>query len=348
MSETPRGRHEPVPQPGLPPLAVVVIGRNEGDRLLRCLESVRAMDYPAALLQITYVDSSSSDGSVALAESLGVRTLVLEGETTAARGRNAGWRDTPAPFVLFLDGDTLLDPGFPRRALAQFQDPRVAGVFGDRRESDTAGSLYNAVFDLDWPVFLGPAAYFGGDALVRVDALRAAGGYNPALIAGEEPDLCRRLRGLGFTILHIDAPMTLHDLDMHRPRQYWRRCLRTGYAFAEISSVYAATSDPLWLAESRANITRGLCWTTAPIVALVATLLLLSALPFVLFLAAAALLIGRTAARIRPRAASWKQALAYGLHSHLQQIPILLGQTRFWLARAGARKSGLIEYKSQP
>ncbi len=332
------------PISALPQLAVVVIGRNEGDRLRRCLASVRAMDYPAPLVDILYVDSSSTDNSVALAQSLGTTAIVLEGPTTAALGRNTGWRATQAPFVLFLDGDTLLDPHFVRRALDTFADPKVAGVFGDRREIDTQGSLYNAVFDLDWPTFPGPAEYFGGDALVRVEALRAANGYNPTLIAGEEPDLCRRLRGLGFTIQHIDAPMTRHDLDMHHLRQYWRRCLRTGYAYAEVSSFYAATPDPLWLRESRRNRARGLFWTLAP----AAALALHATLPVLLFLAAAALLIARTAAHIRPRTTTWRQALAYGAHSHFQQVPILLGQLRFWLTRGTSHRSGLIEYKSQP
>ena len=86
----------------LPLVAVVAIGRNEGERLRRCLESIQAMRYPLARLEIIYVDSRSTDGSVELARSMGVQTVVLDGPTTAARGRNAGWTLTAAPFVLFL------------------------------------------------------------------------------------------------------------------------------------------------------------------------------------------------------------------------------------------------------
>ena len=59
---------------------VVVIGRNEGERLKRCLESLREMR-----ARTVYVDSGSSDGSVAFGHSVGVAVLELD----LARGRDA-------------------------------------------------------------------------------------------------------------------------------------------------------------------------------------------------------------------------------------------------------------------
>lgn len=331
-----------------PSLAVVIIGRNEGERLRTCLNSVLNMHYPRELVEVIYVDSSSSDGSVALAQSLGVRTILLDGPTTAARGRNAGWTQTEAPFILFLDGDTVLHPDFVAGNMQHFADPQVAGVYGNRSETRTADSIYNAIFDLDWNAQPGFSLFFGGDALVRREALASVGGYNPLLIAGEEPDLCRRMRGVGNRILHVDEPMTLHDLDMHTISQYWRRSVRTGYAYAEISARYARTDDPLWKAESRSNIIRGAFWTCAPILALVFSILLHSPFPFALFLVAALALFARTAAKVSGRTSSLKLLLAYSLHSHLQQIPILIGQIRFHRQRRRGGNSAIIEYKSIP
>jgi cellulose synthase/poly-beta-1,6-N-acetylglucosamine synthase-like glycosyltransferase len=336
------------PSCDLPRIAVVIIGRNEGVRLKRCLESVEAMQYPLPLLDIIYVDSRSTDKSVELARGMGVETVVLDGPTTAARGRNAGWTRTSAPFVLFLDGDTILDPGFVRSALVELNDPKVAGVWGNRREIDCAGSIYNALFDLEWNAPTGPTLYFGGDALVRLEALQAVSGYNSNLIAGEEPDMCRRMRALGYRIIHINVPMTLHDLDMHHFQQYWRRSFRTGYAYAQISSMYAKTDDPLWLDKSRKNLVRGIAWALFPVVALAASFLAKSVLPFLLFVLLATLLIGRTIWNARSKTALWDRRLAYGLHSQLQHIPILLGQIRFWMLKGGRAKSGLIEYKTAP
>ena len=334
----------------LPAIAVVIIGRNEGERLRACLTSVLTMNYPRELVEVIYVDSSSTDGSVALAEQMGVTSIVLTGPTTAARGRNAGWTQSDAPFILFLDGDTVLHPDFVAEAIAHFTDPAhtepLAGVYGNRRETRTADSIYNAIFDLDWNAAPGYSLFFGGDALVRREALAAVGGYNPLLIAGEEPDLCRRMRGLGYRILHIDEPMTLHDLAMFNFKQYWRRSVRTGYAYAEISTKYAKTDDPLWSAESKSNIIRGIFWLWGPVFAVVFTVLFGMILPFALFLLAALALLARTALKTRSRTNSLKLLLAYSLHSHLQQVPILFGQIRYHRQRRRGGNAAIIEYKT--
>jgi cellulose synthase/poly-beta-1,6-N-acetylglucosamine synthase-like glycosyltransferase len=327
------------------PVAVVVIGRNEGERLRACLGSVLAMNYPRDLLDVVYVDSASTDGSAVLAESLGMRTIALNGPTTAARARNAGWTQTSAPFVLFLDGDTLLDPEFVRKNLDCFDDPSIAGVFGDRREMDTASSIYNALFDLDWNTQAGFTLYFGGDALVRREALAEVDGYNEQLIAGEEPEMCRRMRKRGYRILHVAEPMTRHDLAMHSFRQYWRRSVRTGHAYAEVSSMYASTEDPFWTAESRRNVLRGLFWLAAPASASALSIVRRSWIPLGLFAAGAIAIGWRTAARASTKTRSPRLLGAYALHSHLQQIPILLGQLHFWRQRRAGRRSGIMEYR---
>jgi cellulose synthase/poly-beta-1,6-N-acetylglucosamine synthase-like glycosyltransferase len=327
-------------------VAVVVIGRNEGERLRACLTSVLAMDYPRDHLDIVYVDSASTDDSVGLAQNLGVRTIVLDGPTTAARGRNAGWTQTSAPFVLFLDGDTLLHPAFVRNNLDRFDDSSIAGVFGDRREMRTADSIYNALFDLDWNTQPGFTIFFGGDALVRRDALVDVDGYDERLIAGEEPEMCRRMRERGYRILHVAEPMTRHDLAMHSLAQYWRRSMRTGHAYAEISSMYTNTPDPLWSAESRRNVIRGLFWLLAPSGCAVTSIARRSWLPIGFFAAGAVALGVRTALHASSKTRSPRLLLAYALHSHLQQVPIMFGQLGFWLQRRRGRRSGIIEYKT--
>jgi glycosyltransferase involved in cell wall biosynthesis len=308
------------------------------------------MEYPAELLDILYVDSASTDNSVALAEGLGVRSIVLDGPTTAARARNAGWSRTSAPFVLFLDGDTLLHPAFVRDNLIHFDDPSIAGVFGDRREMHadmrTAASIYNALFDLDWNTLPGFTLYFGGDALVRRAALVDVDGYNQRLIAGEEPDMCRRMRERGYRILHVAAPMTRHDLAMHRFSQYWRRSMRTGHAYAEVASLYSNTPDPFWTEESHRNLVRGLFWLIAPAGSAALSVARRSWLPIGLFAVAAAALGARTAIRASRKTHSSRLLLAYALHSHLQQVPILFGQLRFWRGQRKGRNSGIMEYKS--
>lgn len=330
-----------------PDLSVIVIGRNEGPRLQRCLQSVQAADWQDLHWELIYVDSQSRDGSPELAASLGARVLGLgEARPSAAAARNIGWRAARAPLLLLLDGDTVLEPGFVRQALPVLKaDERLAAVWGHRRELAPQQSLYTRVLDLDWVFAPGRVDYFGGDVLLRRAALLEVGGFDDSLVAGEEPELCRWLRARGWAIEHLDLPMTRHELGIHSWRAWWRRAERAGLAYAQVSARFAGTPDPLWQRESRRNRLHG------GLMLLMAALMpLLLYLEQALALGALLLLIALVLRRSARRCA-WKcpgdtrLAWLYALHSHLQQLPILWGQWR-WLRLSRRREAPrLIEYK---
>lgn len=330
-----------------PDVSVVVIGRNEGERLSRCLRSVQQADWRGLAWELIYVDSNSHDGSPECAQRLGATVLGL-GQTrpSAAAARNIGWRAAMAPLVLFLDGDTLLHPAFAGRAAATLLACReLVAVWGHRRESNPRQSIYTRVLDLDWVFAPGRVDYFGGDAMVRRAALAEVGGFDDALVAGEEPELCRRLRAAGWQIEHLDLAMTQHDLAITTVKAWWTRAERAGLAYAQVAARYAGTTDPLWQAEARRNRVHG--------AALVALPLALAALMAWQPLAAAGLLLatGGVLARSTWRA-RWKcpgdtsLAAAYAVHSHLQQLPILAGQWRWWRLQRARHAPELIEYKA--
>ena len=172
-----------------PRLGIVLIGRNEGERLRGCLESVRP--HGGATV---YVDSGSTDGSIALARGLGADVVELSAEQpfTAARARNAGLErlirnDAGVELVQFVDGDCRVQEGWLEAASAVLRDrPEVAVVCGRRREAHPEASIYNRLCDMEWDTPVGEAKACGGDAMMRVDALRRVGGFNPPWIAGLE------------------------------------------------------------------------------------------------------------------------------------------------------------------
>jgi glycosyltransferase involved in cell wall biosynthesis len=228
-------------------VGVVVIGRNEGERLDRCLRSVLGRG-----CAVVYVDSGSSDGSPARAAALGARVVELDGSSpfTAARGRNAGVEallsaEPELELVQVVDGDCEVQPGW-LDAAAAFLDanPRVAVACGRRRERRPEASLWNLVTDVEWDAPPGESAACGGDAMLRVPAWRAAGGYDASLIAGEEPDLCWRLRRAGWRIVRLEREMTRHDAALLRFAQWWRRMRRSGHAYAELAWRQRGAPDP--------------------------------------------------------------------------------------------------------
>ncbi len=324
-------------------VSVVVIGRNEGERLRRCLASVQAMEWAEA--ELIYVDTGSGDGSAAVAEEFGARIVALQPERpTAALARNAGWKIGRGEFVLFLDGDTVVAPGFVAGAMGELCG-RVGVVWGHRREMHPEASVYNRVLDLDWVYAPGMTEFCGGDALFRREVLEATGGFDETLIAGEEPELCRRIRGLGWTILHVDRAMTGHDLGVMRFGQYWRRATRAGHAYAEVSARFERSAAPFWEDEVRRNRNRALTLVGVAGVGVLASLGGRSWWPAGLVAAGFGALVVRTAWKARWKGAGWGTLLLYGVHSHVQQVPIFVGQMQFRRNRRLGMRAGLVEYK---
>ncbi len=329
-----------------PILSVVIIGRNEGTRLTRCLDSVAALRGIPGLMEVVYADSNSTDGSPELARAAGAKVVVVRpSHPTAAFGRNAGWKAATAPYILFLDGDTIVHPDFAARALEVLQDPSVAIVWGHRREIHPEASIYNRILDLDWIYPPGETEFCGGDALMRRSELEDVGGYDETLIAGEEPEMCRRIRARGRRILHIDVPMTGHDLAMTAWSQYWKRALRAGYAYAQVSARFRGTADPFWESDRRRNLVRGGSWIAIPLLAIIGAVVVWHWWPLIAAVLLTLALCLRSAWKARWRSGDPVTLILYGCHSQLQQVPILMGQIQYWLdGRSGVRR-GLIEYK---
>lgn len=310
----------------------MIIGRNEGARLVACLAS-----FPDWVQPMVYVDSGSTDGSVAAARAAGAEVVALDMilPFTAARARNAGFarlRAMGAPeFVQFVDGDCRIVPGWLETAAAFLSArPGVAVVCGRRRESRPEVSIWNRLCDAEWDTPVGRAKACGGDALMRVAAVAAVGGYDPGLIAGEEPELCVRLRQTGWEIWRIDHEMTLHDAAMTRIGQWWKRTRRGGHAFAEGAAMHGAPPERHWVAETR----RALLWgAVLPLVALLG----LTITPWAgLLLLAYPLQILRLSRRL-----GWER----GVFTVLAKIPEAQGVLEYHLNRLRRRRSRLIEYK---
>jgi GT2 family glycosyltransferase len=339
-------------QNNVPALGVVAIGRNEGERLRRCLASVREQ-----CTTIVYVDSGSQDGSVSVARNLGVEVVELDLSIpfTAARARNAGLARLSkilpdVELVQFVDGDCELVGGWiASAAKAMSERKEIAVVCGRRRERHPDATVYNLLCDLEWDTPVGEVDACGGDALMRVAALREVGGFDERLIAGEEPDLCLRLRKRGHAIRRIDAEMTLHDAAMTRLGQWAKRMMRSGYASAEsLARNGDATPDV-----DRRCVRGAMVWVVAfPLLVLAAAAIAASrgSAPGALLVLAAGGAIGllqvaRVAAGRGARGRGAKERALYALSCMAGKVPQTLGMMRYLGDRSSRERPTLIEYK---
>lgn len=292
-----------------------------------------------------YVDSGSTDNSVQMARKLGVEVVELDMTLpfTAARARNEGFacvhRLLPTVrYVQFVDGDCEVVDTWLFQAQA-FLDarPDVAVVCGRRRERFPQRSIYNFLCDHEWDTPIGEAKACGGDALMRADAFAAVSGYRADLIAGEEPELCVRLRAKGWKVWRLAEEMTLHDAAMTRFKQWWQRSMRGGYAFAEGAFLHGAAPEQHWLRESR----RAWFWGLGIPLAVVVASLILGWMGLLLLLVYP-LQVMRLARR-GDGSARENWLLAFFLV--LGKFPEMFGQVKFLLSRIIGGRTALIEYK---
>ena len=324
-------------------LGLVAIGRNEGQRLHQCLKSaIGKVPY------IVYVDSGSTDTSVEFARSIHVEVVELDLSIpfTAARARNAGFArlmelDPDLQYVQFVDGDCEVVEGWLELAYQTLNDQfSLAVVCGRRRERFPEQSIYNLLCDIEWDTPIGEAKACGGDAMMRVRAFQEAGGFNPVLIAGEEPELCVRLRQHGWKIWRLDAEMTRHDAQMTRFNQWWKRSLRAGHAYAEGAWLHGRGADRHWVKESKSIWIWGLLIPIVAIGAILPTkgisLILLGAYPVLMY---------RIYQYMHKSGLPLRDGILYAFFCVLGKFPQVQGQLQFHTNRVLKRQRTLVEYK---
>lgn len=317
--------------------SAIIIGRNEGERLLRCIESVHVMKGSFSPPEIIYVDSASSDGSGELARKAGVRVIELSPDNpSAAKGRNAGWKTAAGEHILFLDGDTILDPDFVEKARDVFKDPVIAAVAGDRREIFPKKNIFHRACDLEWITPYGERESLGGDALIRRKVLEEIGGYEESLKVGEDPEMFSRIRQKGYKALHLNLPMTGHDLNMLTWGQYWGRAVRSGYAYAEVVDRFPGSVPASWKNVPRRNVFHACLLFIAAVLAAVASLQRKDFLPIALLFFAFLIIVLHRVYKEREKTRDIKTLFAYVVHVYLATLPSLWGQAvYFWNKHRG-------------
>jgi len=317
-------------------IGVVVIGRNEGERLKKCLHSIVGM-----VSHIVYVDSGSSDDSVSFASGLGVHIVDLDMSQpfTAARARNEGFDKLliefpDVEFVQFVDGDCEFIDGWFENALSALvldkEKDSLAVVFGLCKERFPNASIYNDEADRGWKIPAGYTETCGGNTFVSVKAFNTVGGFNQALIAGEEPDLCLRLRRAGWKILSIPYDMVWHDVNILKFSQWANRAVRTGHAFAEVCWINRNFSEHYWRKHNIRIFGWGILLPT------IIVLLSFLQLSFLWLFFIYPLQMARIAK---------KEGWVYAYFCVLVKFPQAVGQSKYFINNFLGKKSKLIEYK---
>lgn len=320
----------------------VIIGINSASTLADCIEHVQASHYDKGELRIIYVDSGSTDDSISIAQSLDAKVVKLHPRhPTPGMGRNAGWRVGKAPFVQFIDSDTLVHPEWIHRGVSALQEKQHLGaVRGRLDEVSPDASIFNWIGHQEWnPKEAGVVDCLGGNALIRREVLEQTQGFDEHLVVGEDPEFSQRVCARGWQIEHLNCKMASHDLAMFDFKHYLKRSFRTGYGFAVVSHMHKESKNAFWRKELQRILLRG-GGAAGLIVCSLLGLYWHSAFLFLLFPALALIFYPRlfsVARLMSSKQLSYEEACRYAWHCSVVVVPQFLGVLRFF----GGRLLGL-------
>lgn len=227
-----------------PPVAVVMVVRNEARMLRETLASVLEQDYPGPL-EVVIAVGPSTDKTEKVAAELAAKdprvTLVSNPSGWTPAGLNAAVAATSAPVVARADGHALLPDGYLRRAVEVLQQTGAVNVGGVMAAEGTTPFERTVAAAMSSPFGVGGGRFhYGGEpgpadsvylGVFRREALVAARGYDERFARAQDWELNHRLRGAGGLVwfapdlrVSYRPRHTLSDL----ARQYynygrWRR-----------------------------------------------------------------------------------------------------------------------------
>ncbi|MFN0141354.1 MAG: glycosyltransferase [Pyrinomonadaceae bacterium] len=198
-------------------LSIVIIGRNEQASIGMCIEAARAAAEEIGGADLLYVDSHSTDNTVAEGQRYGIAVKMLDRDLrpSPSAARHFGSRQTNNEYILFLDADTLIYTGFLKTALEQLRsDAQLGGINGRIYDTTAAGEPVDGVDEVceeaqnvKW--LRGPCCLYRRAALVEV------GSFDPELATEEEAELGLRLIGAGWRLRTAPVPMAHHTRCYH-------------------------------------------------------------------------------------------------------------------------------------
>ncbi|QKX16590.1 glycosyltransferase family 2 protein [Microbulbifer sp. YPW1] len=328
----------------VPKIGIVIIGRNEGPRLRRCLDSLKEYG-----LQTVYVDSGSTDSSIETAKNAGCTVYELSTSEifSAGRARNAGFHTLikkcpQLKYIQFVDGDCILDKNWLMTAETYLDNhPDTAIACGRRREIAPQASVYNMLCDIEWDTAIGDAKECGGDFMIRRELFELVDGFDPEVIAGEEPELCFRLRNKGWKIARLNEEMTIHDAAMYRFGQFAKRSERSGHAYAQAVAMHGQSPEKFQLRQ----LLSILFWGAGLPLVIMLTAITINAFVLSALLIYPLLYLKITYSNLRHRHMKTGTASMYAFFLVIGKFFQALGALKFMRRYLSSGKYTIIEYK---
>ncbi|MGE5374477.1 MAG: glycosyltransferase family 2 protein [Bacteroidota bacterium] len=242
-------------------ITVVMITRNRGDQIRTALGHLQQLpEHPRLIV----VDNGSSDGTVAVARSMGapVEVLALH-ENLGSGGRNVGVSKATTPYVAFSDDDSWWQPGALSRAADLFDADPTLGLLAARILVGPDQKLDPLSHAMATSPLAGPDSRSSGrvgvpivgfaacGTVIRRSAFLETGGFERRFgVGGEEQVLALDLLRKGWQMVYVDEIVAYHHPSpvrdpAKRMRHEVRNALWSAWLRRPARSAWAATRQIL-------------------------------------------------------------------------------------------------------
>lgn len=234
----------------MPKVSIIVLNWNGKKFLRNCLDSLQKITYSS--FEIIVVDNNSKDGSQKFVKKNYKKVILMENKENYgfAKGNNIGFRASAGDYILILNNDTIVTPGFLDSLMKDFEDnPEIAClqpqiILSEKKQFldgvgaflTFTGFLYHFGYlkDRMQPKYNKKMKIFsakGACMLLRRKAIEKVGLFDEDFfIFFEETDLCFRLWLAGYVVMYEPKSIIYHvgggDTTSSNSYQYERRlCL---------------------------------------------------------------------------------------------------------------------------
>ncbi len=193
-------------------VSIIIPALNEACYISECIKSIKSCGFPEEMFEIILVDNGSSDSTVNIAQSFGVKTIIDKKKSIGAL-RNLGCIFARGNIYGFLDADCTVEKGWIQNVIKVLKDKRI-GITGSRLRVPENGKWIEKV----WGAHLllnglhdGYVKYINsGNCFIPKKVFEEVGGFSETLETSEDTDICERITAQGYRIYQSGKISAIH------------------------------------------------------------------------------------------------------------------------------------------
>ncbi|RJP20684.1 MAG: glycosyltransferase [Candidatus Abyssobacteria bacterium SURF_5] len=219
-------------QEDLPVVSIIVPAYNSRATIGPCLQSIRALEYPAEKIELIVIDNGSKDETRDIAAKAGA-TVIVRSDIFVSEMRNVAAKQARGEVFAFVDSDCVIAADWLINALRHLKNEAVGAAGCGYALGASPCWIERHWFYLHLDSGARAVTFLpAGNMAVRQSVFQKVGGFDPHLETGEDSDLCLRLRKEGFQIISDGAIRNVHLGNPKSLRKFLRKEIWYGKGLA--------------------------------------------------------------------------------------------------------------------